>query len=649
MFYVKFFLTFITLSILVACGGGGSGGGGGTTQTPNLTITGTTATGAALAGATIVVVDAAGISEECASKSSDNGTYSCPLYKVKTAPFLMQASSGSLKVHAVVPATATTQTINITPISELMAQKYASSASVSASEMIARPEEASKITGAAEKASTAIDVVKTVVAEIMKVTGNAATNDPLTGNLQAGNSNDKLDQLLSTMKFAASAAEFKVYIPASDGVVTVTVAYNTTKETAKSDTGTRVASKTVDMTQGQSFEAAVRNLVAKISSGTAAEIVSAVGFEYDQGYTPTRWADRVINKWRPSLGTLTVKSIEKIGIEPITKTWLTKIVIESSLGGATELVIGMKDVSTNSTPSWKMAGDELTVNMGLEIRHELEALSSARDADPGTVTFRFSRRLNTWVDKSDYVSSVSPSVLEIYILKLEEKFDATRVPDFTLYKPADSSSCNAYTTSKNVCSDILVDEGTALYERMSANQTKFIIKATNTTGGTCLNCTADGTPKTIVPAGKAMSVKSVFGPTAIEATLKAGVKDLGLDAEKYARTYFAAPSKEEISKLFNYLYATTPSNDLPVSWIRPTIASNNQIDGMWGWVSTCSGIGSELYSNGDNTTWARKENNYLIKDVGTRIKNANYVSLSFNSKISEGTFQFNIITRKNCF
>jgi hypothetical protein len=533
-----------------------------------------------------------------------------------------------------------------------MAQKYAANAEVSASEMIARPAEASKVTGAADKATTAVDVVKTVVAEIMKATGNAATNDPLTGNLQAGNSSDKLDQLLSTMKFAASAAEFKIYIPATDGVVTVTVAYNATKETAKSDTSAKVASKTVNLDQGQAFEASVKDVVAKISSGTASELANVVSFQYDQGYTPTQWADRVINKWRPSLGTLTVKSIDKMGIDPISKIWAAKVVIDSSLGGTTQVMLGMKDVSTTSTPSWKMAGDELRVNMGLELRHELDMRSSLWDADPSKPTFTFSRRLNTWVDRDDFNASVAPAVLEIHILKLEDSFNPSRTPDFYLYKPDDlaTSNCNAYTTSKSNCSDITVDEGTALYERMSANQTKFVIKATDSKGGACLNCTSDGTPKTVLPAEKAVSVKTMFGPSAVEATLKAGVKDLGKDAEKYVRTYFAAPSEVEIGKLFDYFYSAAPANDLPVSWVRPTISSNSQINGLWGWVNTCnSNSGSDLSSTTDNI-WARKENNFLIKDVGTKIKNSSYVSVDFNSRMSEGTFQFKVTADKfkNC-
>jgi len=451
---------------------------------------------------------------------------------------------------------------------------------------------------------------------------------------------------LSTMKFAASAAEFKIYIPAADGVVTVTVAYNAAKDTAKSDTANKVASKTVDLTQGQTFEAAVKNVVAKISSGTAIEIANVVSYEYDQGQTPAQWAKQMIEKYRPTFGTLTVKSIEKLAIEPISKNWLTKVVLDSSLGGSTQFILGMKDVSTNSTPNWKMAGDELRVNMGLELRHDLEMRSSLWDPDPRKPTFKFSRRLNTWVEREGYDASVAPAVLEIHILKVEEKFDAKRIPDFTLYKPANISNCNAYSTSKTACVDINVDEGSSLYERMSANQTKFVIKATDATGSTCLNCTADGTPKTILPAQKAMSVKSMFGPSAVEATLKAGVKDLGLDAEKYARTYFPAPSSEEISKLFDYFYSSAPANDLPVSWIRPTISSNTQINGLWGWVNTCgSNSGSDLSSTTDNI-WARKENSFLIKDVGTRIKNAAYISIDFNSKMSEGIFQFRVAADK---
>jgi hypothetical protein len=632
----KLIPTMLVAAALVACGGGG------TSTTPNLTISGTAATGAALAGATIVVVDAKGNSEECSAKTTDTGTYSCPLYKAKTAPFVMQAALGKTKVHAVVPD-ASSQTINITPISELMAQKYASSAGVSASEIVARPDQATNITNATTKATSAVEVVTAVVAEVLKTAGTGTTMaDPLSGNLQAGNTSDKLDQMLSTMKFAASAAEFKIYIPAADGVVTVTVAYGTTKETAKTDTATAVASKTVDLSQGQTFEAAVKNVIAKINSGTATEIESVVGFQYDQGRTPAQWAKLIIDEWRAGFGTLTVKGIEKIAIDPITKTWLTKAVLESSLGGSTEILLGMKDVSTTSTPNWKMMGDELRVHMGIELRHELRMHSSLWDVDPSKPTFEFGRKFNTWVDTSEYDASTAPAVLEVHVLKLEESYSNTRTPDFYLHKPTGSTaSCNKYTVSKTSCDDIFVDEGTALYERMASNQTKFIIKATDSVNGACVNCLTDGTPKTVIPAQRAYSVKTMFGPAAVEATLKKGVKDLGSDTEKYIRTYFAAPSSAEISKLYDYIYSASPAADLSLSWLRPTISSNTQIDGLWGWISPCNGTGQDLSSQTDEI-WAKKENSFVVKNIGTDLKDKSYISIDFQSKSNDAVFKFTL-------
>ena len=634
----------ITLVFLAGCGGGG--GGGGSSSTANLTISGTAATGAALQDATVVVVDALGISEVCGSKTDSSGSYSCPLYKAKSAPFMMQATLGSTKVHAVVPE-ATNQTINITPVSELMAQKYASNLSISASEMMSRPETAALVPNAKTQASNAIDVVKAVVTQVLQTTGgNVTIEDPLTGNLKAGNSSDNFDKVLATMKFAASASEFKIYIPASNGeLVTVTVEYSKSKDTAKSETATKVAGKSVSLNQGQSFEAAVKEIISLINTGTAAQLAAKVGYEYDQGRTPAQWANKVVNEWRAGFGTLTVKSISKVAIEPMTNAWVGRVEVQSSLGGVTQFMLALKDVSTTGTPDWRMVGDEMRVDMGLELRHELRLRNSG--SSKGDYTLYFNRKFNTYLNNDSSVISVQPDRLLVSILKMEDIYTSSTPVDFTLYKPSSQTCSGQYSASATTCQDLDVLESSDIFKLMSSNVSKIVVKAM--TGNNCVNCNSSGIPKSMLPGQKAFSTAQLLGPTNTEAVMRSsGLATVDSATENYIRTYFALPSRADITSLQAFSVSTNPATDLSVNWVRPTSSSYVQIDGLWAGTVPCAVNSSYANFTNVNEMWAKSSNSHSWTNVGSTVNKSSWFSVGFNSKVADGIFMFELGTGRSC-
>lgn len=107
---------------LAACGGGGGGGSSATTTT----FSGTAATGAAMANATVSITCASGSG---ATTTAANGSYTKDLTSI-TLPCALRAASsdGTTVLYSVTTATATsssTQVANITPLTQLLVASLA--------------------------------------------------------------------------------------------------------------------------------------------------------------------------------------------------------------------------------------------------------------------------------------------------------------------------------------------------------------------------------------------------------------------------------------------------------------------------------------------------------------------------------------------
>lgn len=114
---------------LVACGGGGGGGGGGTANNDALplNVNGMAASGAPLANATLQIYDKNGtaVLTNPVTIQSD-GTYSATIPGSATGPFVFEVDNGTDKLYSVLLDKNGSSTVNVTPVSHLIAAKLSS-------------------------------------------------------------------------------------------------------------------------------------------------------------------------------------------------------------------------------------------------------------------------------------------------------------------------------------------------------------------------------------------------------------------------------------------------------------------------------------------------------------------------------------------
>ncbi len=188
--------------LAVGCGGGSSSSSdaGGSPPTPaSLTITGTAATGAALAGATIDLKCATGSGS---ATTAADGSYSASI-SGGALPCVARATSGSTVLHGASAASGSSARINLTPLTQLIVAQ------------LALGEPATYFSGygsSAAAALTASAVSGAQAAVVAKLKGGgvdfSAVADASGGPLAAKNGStagDAYDQLLDQMKAALAA------------------------------------------------------------------------------------------------------------------------------------------------------------------------------------------------------------------------------------------------------------------------------------------------------------------------------------------------------------------------------------------------------------------------------------------------------------
>lgn len=122
-----------SLVLLAACGGGGGSDGGSLSPTAAV-ITGTAATGAAMANAPVAVTNSAGVSPcvETSIFTTALGSYTCTLKSGQSAPFFVVVtdptgnSSPLVSVATTTPAVGTPLTVNATPLTTAILAQLAS-------------------------------------------------------------------------------------------------------------------------------------------------------------------------------------------------------------------------------------------------------------------------------------------------------------------------------------------------------------------------------------------------------------------------------------------------------------------------------------------------------------------------------------------
>jgi len=225
----KFLLSAALIALLAACGGGGGSSDSTSTtpvETPTTTIlTGTAATGAALANAKITVKDSKGASKTTTADA--NGNFSVDVTGM-TAPLIIQAvnQDASKTYYAMVQTIPESNVINVTSITDSLAQASGQTPST----VFADP--VSKLASVdLAKLKTAQDNLKTALSAYMAALGVATTTDLTTTAFSANNT--KVDALLDCLSSASGTLSVKASCTGGVAVQVFDPAVNATTAPAK--------------------------------------------------------------------------------------------------------------------------------------------------------------------------------------------------------------------------------------------------------------------------------------------------------------------------------------------------------------------------------------------------------------------------------
>lgn len=205
-------LTFALVSIgaltLGGCGGDGGGGGGGSAIPASASLSGTAATGAALANANVAVTNSSGASPctEAAITTTALGSYTCTLKTGETAPFFIVVTDPTgntppmVSVSTVTPAAGAPLTINVTPLTTAILAQLATDGNPLT--LVA-----SKTVDAAALKQVTANVVAQL-AQVLAAIGAPAGYDPFKTSITAATaagSGNTADLVLDVVKISTNA------------------------------------------------------------------------------------------------------------------------------------------------------------------------------------------------------------------------------------------------------------------------------------------------------------------------------------------------------------------------------------------------------------------------------------------------------------
>ena len=190
--------------LLAACGGGGGG------STP-LSISGTAATGAALADASVQIKCASGTGT---ATTAANGSFSVVIPGA-ALPCVLEATGGTTKLHSLIESGAgSTVKANITPLSELLLARLAGAAPATLFETFDAAAQAKLTASALGAARTSLIAGLDGVVDLNNV-------DPLKDTLVIGNPLDQLlDTLAATLLLAQTTLQDLALAVATSGATT---------------------------------------------------------------------------------------------------------------------------------------------------------------------------------------------------------------------------------------------------------------------------------------------------------------------------------------------------------------------------------------------------------------------------------------------
>jgi len=229
-------LSVVTLALLGACGGGGGGGGGGgfgfippasnggdPPAAAGTTLSGTVATGAALAGAVLTVFDQTG-AKVCEVTTTAEGSYSCSLPAGTKAPLVIQAVRDDLTLYSTTASTAT-GTTNVTPLTTIVVAQLAPNGDPA---KLAAAIQADA--GAVTAGSIGDQVSKLLAALQPLLSARNASIDPTSGEFQANGTGQYrvLDALNVSVRPDGTASNIEITVkalPAGDDSPPVSIVF----------------------------------------------------------------------------------------------------------------------------------------------------------------------------------------------------------------------------------------------------------------------------------------------------------------------------------------------------------------------------------------------------------------------------------------
>lgn len=266
------------LLALAACGGGGSdstSSSGATGDKPVLAaaaVTGTAATGAALANANVAITDSAGVSpcQEAAVTTSALGTYTCTLKTGEVAPFFVVVTDPTgntaplVSVSTVTPAAGAKLTLNATPLTTAIVAQLAADGNP-----------LTFVSGKTVDAAALQKVTANVVAQLASVLaaiGAPANYDPFSTAITAATAagvGNTADQVLDIVKVVTDPATGKLALTTVDNPTPVAIA------TATSTGGTLAAPPAAVAALPQAAQAVAKGLSACFALPVAQRVTSS--------------------------------------------------------------------------------------------------------------------------------------------------------------------------------------------------------------------------------------------------------------------------------------------------------------------------------------------------------------------------------------
>lgn len=215
---------------LTACGGGGGGTASGASP---VTLSVTSATGAAFTGATITVTDRTGAVVGTSGTVGADGLSTITLSAGAAAPFVLTATRTSAdgateSMVSVVPTASTTTSVNITPITNLIASRLSPSGDPT---KLASEVGAGTATVTTSTVSSTVTDVQAILQPLITAVGAGAAGDPLTGTFSTdGTGYDRLLDSVKVTIIPASATTTNVEIgikqQQAEGAAPVAVQFN---------------------------------------------------------------------------------------------------------------------------------------------------------------------------------------------------------------------------------------------------------------------------------------------------------------------------------------------------------------------------------------------------------------------------------------